>query len=244
MRMYLFKREIVLLSVILLISAVLIFPPDAYSAGTIQLNKGAVLELQVADSATKGGGLANMPEQIVSYTGSQVSSADKSSKTLSASTTSEIGRYNSWAKLQSQFTVARGNNGQTFGKARITIDGGHYKGSLEKLCLACFASVQLKMNVSDQDKSTNEEKVILSHELAMIGSKDFNSNFSKSIEVTVIYGKTYFVDLYLETAARGVALMGYARADFSGDDNKVTYEKVKVEILESGMPASGPGRYR
>ena len=243
MRMDLFKRDIVLLSVILLISAVFIFPPDAYSAGTIQLNKDAVLELQVADSATKGGGSEIIPEQNVVSIGSQVSSADKSSKILRARTTAQIGRYKCWAKLQTLFTVARGINGQTFGKARITIDGGHYKGQLNKLCLACFANVQLKMNVSDQGKATDEEKVILSHELAMIEGRDFDSNFSKSIEVTVIEGKTYFVDLYLETGARGVSA-GASVADFGLGDYKVTYEKVKVEILESGMPASGPGRYR
>lgn len=129
MRIYLIKREIVLLSVILLMSAVLIFPSKASSAGTIKLNKSAVLNITQADSESKGGGPLLRPAGFVMRQPND-SYSNKSTKTLRAASAVGIGKVKYWAKQSAQFTVARGDSNQIYGRARVTVYGGHYKGYL------------------------------------------------------------------------------------------------------------------
>ncbi len=250
MRMYLIKRERVLLSLILLVSAVLIFPSNASSAGTIKLNKNAVLDITQADSESKGGGPLLRPADFLLGSPND-SYSNKSTKTLRASASVGIGKVKYWAKLSTKFTVARGDKSEISGKARVTVYGGHLKGMLYPGLGIMKAKVLLHMNVADQQKATDEGANILLAEVInpVGGGKYFNDDFEKSIELTVIEGRTYNVDLELETEANGTSTI--ATADFYSDimnvipvNYGVKYQGIKVTILESVPGASGPGRYR
>ena len=256
MRMYLFKREIVLLSVILLISAVFIFPSNAYSAGTIKLNKNAVLNITQADSESKGGGPLLRPQGFV-LQAPNVAYVNKSENTLKAAATVAIGKIKYWAKLNTQFTVARGDSNQISGKARVTVYGGHYKGCLQSMPGPSSANVSLHMNVADQQKDTDEGASILLDKVDGYGDKRFDKDFEKSIELTVLAGRTYNVDLELKTEVSGVNVSAFIMADFYSERKQmgveanwetlnygVKYQGIKVTIIESVPPASGPGRYR
>lgn len=253
MRMYLIKRESVLLSVILLISAVFIFPPDAYSAGTIKLNKNAVLNITQADSESKGGGPFLRPQGFV-LQAPNVAYVNKSENTLKAASTVAIGKIKYWAKLNTQFTVARGDSNQISGKARVTVYGGHYKGEV-KACGLAGANVLLHMNVADQQKDTDEGANILLDGVNNLGAKKFDKDFEKSIELTVIAGRTYNVDVELDTEVGGVDISGMVISDFYSERYQtdagwvtanygVKYQGIKVTILESFSGTFGPGRYR
>ena len=175
MGMYINKREGVLLAVILLMSAVLIFPSNAFSAGTIKLNKNAVLNITQADSESKGGGPLLRPQGFV-LQAPNVAYVDKSTNTLKAAATVAIGRIKYWAKLNTQFTVARGDSSQIYGKARVTVYGGHYKGEVKASGLA-GADVLLHMNVADQQKDTDEGANILLDGVNIFAYKTFDKDF-------------------------------------------------------------------
>ena len=260
MGMYINKREGVLLAVILLMSAVLIFPSNVFSAGTIKLNKNAVLNITQADSESKGGGPLLRPQGFV-LQAPNVAYVDKSTNTLKAAATVAIGRIKYWAKLSTQFTVARGDNSEIYGKARVTVYSGHYKGGLATGFGLSGANVSLHMNVADLQKDTDEGTYILLDQVVGIGVKKFDKNFENSIELTVIAGRTYNVDLELETEASGADLSAMIQSDFYSDKIEtvkqgtnqpitetvsygVKYQGIKVTIIESAPPASGPGRYR
>jgi hypothetical protein len=248
MKMDINRRYEVLLTVTLLISAVLIFPSNAFSAGTIKLNKNAMLDLTQADSASNGGGPLLRPAGFVAgYPNASYS--DKVTKTLRTSSSVGIGKIKYWAKQRIQFTVARGDASQISGKARVTIYGGHYKGNLECSLGISEAKVSLHMNVSDQ-YGTDEGTSILFDHVNASGSKRFDKDFEKSIELTVLAGRTYNVDLGLETEANG-ADVATNTADFYSEritagtvNYGVKYQGIKVTILESTPGASGPGKYR
>lgn len=113
------------------------------------------------------------------------------------------------------------------------------------------------MNVADQQKHTDEGAYILLDEAFGSGKKTFDKDFEKSIELTVIAGRTYNVDLELETESSGADIMALIIADFYSEREQtgiegnwhtvnygVKYQGIKVTILESVPGASGPGRYR
>lgn len=242
-----------LLVVTLLIGAVLIFPWDAFSAGTIKLNKNAVLDITQADSNSNGGGPLLRPAGFV-IRQPNGSYSNKSTKTLRAASAVGIGKVKYWAKQSSQFTVARGDSSQIYGKVRVTIYGGHYKGELMGMPGASSANVSLHMNVSDQ-YGTDEGASILLDKVAGYGHKKYDKDFEKSIDLTVLAGRTYNVNLELETEVSGVNVSFLMVSDFfsetiMGDNGPdtvnhgVKYQGIKITILESTPGASGPGKYR
>jgi hypothetical protein len=256
MGIYLIRRERVLLSLILLVSALLIFPSNAFSAGTIKLNKNAVLNITQADSESKGGGPLLRPAGFV-IREPNASYVNKSTNTLKAAAAVGVGEVKYWAKLSTQFTVARGDNTAIYGRARVTVYGGHYKGCLQSMPGPSSANVSLHMNVADQQKDTDEGASILLGKVAGYGDKTLDKDFEKSLELTVIAGRTYNVDLELKTEVSGVNVSAFIMADFYSERKQmgveanwetlnygVKYQGIKVTIIESLPPASGPGRYR
>ena len=112
---------------------VMAFLPSVSSAsGTIKLNPGATVTLSSADVYGQGGGC-----QLPKVNCSGASSASPSGKSIRVKTIATLSGKGSYsAKVGERFYVARGDSGQTYGRARITISGISYYGTVGALGIA------------------------------------------------------------------------------------------------------------
>lgn len=224
-------------------AAVLYFllPTHAIASGTIKINKNEVLQLTQADTASKGGGPAVLPQQV--SPGSGASSADTTQRTLKAIAKSGyLSKTTYWAKLTTRFTVDRGNRSEIYGRVRVQIENGKIKGYLSAAGTN-EARVFITMNVADLQKHTDEGKAILI-DSKIAGNKTIDKTFINAIEITVIAGRTYEVDLYLEAYAVGTNLLAGSTSDFMSGNGKVSFDAVKVTMIEAIPLVTGPARYK
>ena len=217
---------------------VMAFLPSVSSAsGTIKLNPGATVTLSSADVYGQGGG-CQIPKINCGGT-SSASPSDKSIRAKAIASLSGKGSYS--AKVGERFYVARGDSGQTYGRARITISGISYYGTVGALGIAAGKGV-LRMGVSG-----GPQKDILVAAGGGAAAKVFqNSNISSTVEMEVKSGEAY--DAYLEiiASAGSGSLVSPAEVNFYDDNKRTSYQNIRVDIISSGAPINvgdpGPGQ--
>ncbi len=207
---------------------VMAFLPSVSSAsGTIKLNPGATITLSSPDISGKGGG-CQFPK-INCGGASAVNPSDKSIRAKAIASLSGKGSYS--AKVGERFYVARGDSGQTYGRARITISGISYHGTVGALGVAAGKGV-LRMCVSG-----GPQQDILVAAGGGAAAKVFqNSNISSTVEMEVKSGETYDAFLEIIASAGSGSLVSPAEVNFYDDSRRAAYQNIKVDILSSGAP--------
>jgi hypothetical protein len=204
-----------------------LLPSTALSSGSIKLNKGAMLNMSSADLSGKGGGC-----QLPKLNCGGASAVDQASKTIRAKTIASLsGKGSHWAKVGSRFSVSKGDNGQTYGNARITISGISYHGTVGALGIAAGKGI-LRMSVSG-----GPQKDIMVAAGGGAAAKSFqNSNVSSYVEMEVKSGEAYDVNLEIVAAAGSGSLISPAEVNFYDDGKMAKYQNIRVDILSSGTP--------
>ena len=218
------KALFLAVSVFLVIS---LLPSTSSGAGTVKLNPGASITLNSADLSGQGGGC-----QFPKINCGGASAADMNTNTARAKAIASLsGKGTYQAKVGSRFDVAKGDSGQTYGRARVTISGISYYGTVGALGIAAGKGI-LRMFVQG-----GPQKDILVAAGGGAAAKVFqNSNVSSSFEMDVKSGQIYDVYLEIIAAAGSGSLVSPAEVNFLDDGKKVSYQYIRIDILSSGTP--------
>ncbi|OPY07783.1 MAG: hypothetical protein A4E66_01978 [Syntrophus sp. PtaB.Bin001] len=227
------KKNICSLMFMIALSVLFFLPTPAFSLGNIQINKGTVLTLTDIDDAAKGGPESSFLNR--KYSGSSDSNPER--KTLRAMAKSSPGSKASyWAKMGSRFSVLKGNGGETFGRIRITVYGLSCTGSVNTP-RASAGKALLKFSVSNMQKNTRSELSLLTATGNGSSPKMIQKeNFSGSLDVQVSAGDAITVELELIVTAGSGFQNIPAEVDFYSGKNKVSFEGMRVEVVEADPP--------
>jgi hypothetical protein len=229
----LFRKNLLPLALLLAASVFLLLPEAGLSSGEIPLNKGAVLQITDFDDSSTAG-----PDpSLFSRKYSGAAKSDPSLKTLRAMAKASPGSkasYQAW--MATLFTIQKGHNGSSRGKARITLYGLSYDGVVITPRAAAGKS-QLKMTVSSAADRTGTELILLTASGNGASPKIYQKDRTEgSVEIQVAAGDTFVVALELVVSA-GTGTQDFpAEVDFYSKENKVRFEGVRVEILNTETP--------
>jgi len=228
-----FKKYILIRMLMLAGSLLFLLPSQALCSGDIPLNKGAAATLTNIDIADKGG-----PES--SFLNRQYSGAadsNPSGKTLRAmAKASPDSKACYWAKMGSRFSIQKGNGGETYGKARITLYGLSCNGAVNTPRVSA-GKATLKMYVSGTNNKNTTELNLLTASGNGSAPKTFQKDkITGSVDVHVAAGDTITVELELIASAGTGFQKIPAEVDFYSGQKKATFEGIRVEILSTDAP--------
>ncbi|WP_139198240.1 hypothetical protein [Syntrophus gentianae] len=169
------------------------------------------------------------------YSGSAES--DPAHKTLRAmAKASPDSKASYLARMATRFSLQKGTDGSTYGKARITLYGLSYFGSVNTSRAAAGKAI-LKMTVSSTTNKTRTELTLLTAS----GNEGSPKIYSKdktdgSVDFSVAAGDTITVELEFAVSAGTGFQDRPAEVDFFSGEKKVRFEGVRVEILETDPP--------
>jgi hypothetical protein len=227
------KKYILILSFMIAGSALLLLPARGLCSGTLLLNRGAMVTVTDVDETSTGG-----PESSpLNHKYSGAAECDSSRKTLRAmAKASQDSKASYWARMGTRFSIQKGNDGSNYGKARIALYGLSFYGAVMTPRTAA-GKAALKMTVSSAINKTRTELTLLIASGNGASPKIYQKDKTGgSVEVRVAAGDTMTVELELVVAA-GTGFQNVpAEVDFYSEGKKVTFEGVRVEILETDSP--------
>jgi len=228
-----FKKYILIRMLMLAGSLLFLLPSQALCSGDIPLNKGAAATLTNIDIADKGG-----PES--SFLNRQYSGAadsNPSGKTLRAmAKASPDSKASYWAKMGTRLSIQKGNGGETYGRARITLYGLSCNGAVNTP-RASAGKATLKLYISSAHNKTRTELNLLTASGNGSEPKIFKKDkTSGSVDVHVAAGDTITVELELIASAGSGFQKIPAEVDFYTGQKKVTFEGIRVDILNTDAP--------
>ncbi|OPY90280.1 MAG: hypothetical protein A4E72_00727 [Syntrophus sp. PtaU1.Bin208] len=211
----------------------LVLPVQGLCSGTVLLNKGVAVTLTDIDDASTEGPKPSLLN--LRYSGSAES--DPTRKTLRAMVkASPDSKASCQARMATRFSMQKGSDGSTYGKARITLYGLSYSGSVNT-SRAAAGKATLKMTVSSSTNKTRTESILLTASGNEGSPKIYQKDKTGgSLDFSVAAGDTITVELELAVSA-GTGFQDLpAEVDFFTGEKKVRFEGVQVEILETDPP--------
>ncbi|OPY17178.1 MAG: hypothetical protein A4E74_01458 [Syntrophus sp. PtaB.Bin075] len=219
----------------LMLAGILTFllPARALCAGSVPLNKGAIAIMTRFDESGKGS-----PEPSflnLQYGGSADTNAAR--KTLRAmAKASPDSKASYWAKLGTRFSVQKGSGGETYGRARITLYGLSYSGTVNTP-KASAGKVTLKMTISSIQSKAMAELTLLNASGNGTSPKIYEKEKADgSADIHVTAGDTILVELELVASAGSGFQKSPAEVDFYSGKKKVSFEGIRIEILDTDPP--------
>ena len=237
---HIFKKHILVLIFMLSASFLFFLPSQARCSEAIALDKGAVTKLTDIDVADDKGG----PESSflnLQYSGAGDSNAPRKILRATAKASPES-KASYWARLGTRFSIQKGKGGETYGKARITLYGLSYDRSVNTP-RGSAGKATLKMYVSSTHSKTRTELNLLTASGNGSAPKIFQKEkASGSVDVHVAAGDTIAVELELVASAGTGFQKIPAEVDFYSGQKKVTFEGIRVEILNTDplLPVTAP----
>jgi len=227
------KERLLILMLMLAGSVLLLLPAQALCSGIIPLTRGAIVTVTDMDDASKGG-----PESSflnLKYSGSTES--DSKGKTLRAmAKASPNSQASHWATISTRFSVQKGNDGAKHGRARITLYGLSFSGAVNTPRSA-DGKATLKMIVFNAKNKTKAELNLMTASGNGVSPKIFQKDKAGgSIDFPVAADDTITVELELIAAAGNGFQNVPAEVDFYTEQKKVTFEGLRIEILDTDAP--------
>jgi len=233
MNQFFFKRYPLIRWLILAASLLFLLPAEGLCSGTVSLNKGAVVLLTEVEDGDTGG-----PESsLLNFKHSGAVQSDRPHKILRAmAKASRDSQASYWARMGTKISFQKGSDGSISGKARITLYGLSFKGSVIAPQTAPGKAL-LKLTVSNAANKTRSELIFLTASGSDASPRIFQKDkTSGSLEVPVTAGDIITVELELAVTAGTGAQDLPAEVDFYSGEKRVSFEGLRVEILETDFP--------
>jgi len=233
MNQFFFKRYPLIRWLILAASLLFLLPAEGLCSGTVSLNKGAVVLLTEVEDGDTGG-----PESsLLNFKHSGAVQSDRPHKILRAmAKASRDSQASYWARMGTRFSILKGKDGSIYGKARISLYGLSFYGAVITP-QAAAGKASLKMTVSNAEKNTRTESILLTASGNGASPKIYQKDKTGgSVDLAVAAGDTITVELELAVSAGNGFQKVPAEVDFYSEGKKVTFEGVRVEILETDSP--------
>lgn len=229
----LFKRYPLIRGLMLAASLLFLLPAEGSCAGTVPLNKGAMVSLTEVDDGATGG-----PESsLLNFKHSGAAQSDRPHKILRATAkASRDSQASYWARMGTKISFQKGSDGSISGKARITLYGLSFKGSVATPQAAAGKAL-LKLTVSNAANKTRSELILLAASGSDASPRIYQKDKTNGIvEIPVTAGDSITVELELAVSAGTESKDLPAEVDFYSGDKKVSFEGLRVEILETDSP--------